>query len=326
VRALLDTGVGKQLIDKSVVLTRVTTLNAAGKILRHEEAHPDRRAPGLGVHRNTLLEALLDGINAEIRLGVSVRGIEQRAEQVWVDFDNGASGVFDLVVGADGLNSRVRQLLFNSSPPCFREINAWRVLVPLRPGGEPYRLSLEEEGRIFGAFPVTPELLYLFVLVPGFMPRGISQAMHLQRMKEVTSDFGGVLRDIVEQVVNPDELFFAPVYEVEMERWHRGHVVLIGDAAHAMVPFLAKGAAMAIEDAVVLAQALGHFPALEDAIYHYEQIRQPRVNEVRAIVRAYGIIRGLLGTFSEEELARHRQLVADPAWYRRRLLNLPNAS
>jgi FAD-dependent urate hydroxylase len=98
---------------------------------------------------------------------------------------------------------------------------------------------------------------------------------------------------------------FVPVAEVQAPSYHRGRVLLIGDAAHAFSPLLAQGAAMAIEDAVALAELLGQGGDIDQVLRSYEARRRPRVETIRAAVRRRTIARGMEGPATAEVLRRH---------------------
>jgi 2-polyprenyl-6-methoxyphenol hydroxylase-like FAD-dependent oxidoreductase len=100
-------------------------------------------------------------------------------------------------------------------------------------------------------------------------------------------------------------VIFVPVHEIETPSYHRGRIVLIGDAAHGFPPLLAQGAAMAIEDAVALAESLARSGDVDQALRSYESRRRPRTETIRAAVRRVTIMRGLEGPVTPDLLRQH---------------------
>ncbi len=105
--------------------------------------------------------------------------------------------------------------------------------------------------------------------------------------------------------MDPNEVIFVPVQEVETPTYHQGRILLIGDAAHAFPPLLAQGAAMAIEDAASLAELLGKSGDVDQVLRAYEARRRPRVETIRAAVRHLTATRGFEGPVTSELLESH---------------------
>ena len=120
--------------------------------------------------------------------------------------------------------------------------------------------------------------MYAFLLFHAAEIPSLSRAQHLARFKELASSFHGPIPTLIQEQRDPTRVVFVPVYEVETPSYHQGRVVLIGDAAHAFPPILAQGAAMAIEDAVTLAELIGTNNDLDQVLRSFEAARRPRVD------------------------------------------------
>ena len=237
------------------------------------------------LHR--ILSAATRQSGAAIRLGVSAATVEQTGDAVSVGFSDGASATYDLIVGADGVHSRLRAMLFPGAPkPVFTGQGCWRAVVP-RPAdidcahvyvGGPVKA---------GITPVSQDEMYLFLLqhVPD-NPRMPEQRWP-QLLAEQLHGFGGALGAIREQLDTSARINYRPLEKLLLPPpWHRGRAILIGDAAHATTPHLASGAGLAVEDALVLGEGLGSDAALEDVLQRftarrYERCRMVVENSVR---------------------------------------------
>jgi 2-polyprenyl-6-methoxyphenol hydroxylase-like FAD-dependent oxidoreductase len=222
-------------------------------------AGPDYPA-NLGVSRLALHKVLTQGAQsrgASVTLGRTVASLEQDADGVDVGFDDGTAGRYDVVVGADGVYSRVRTLLFGDRyVPRYTGQAVWRHNFPRPPEMDHLCAFPTPEGNA-GLCPLSEETMYMFVTSaePGnpHYPREALPATMRSRMRQ----YGGIIADLRDRIVDPDEIVYRPMEVLFVsEPWYRDRVILIGDAAHATTPHLAQGAGLAIEDAVVLADEL----------------------------------------------------------------------
>ena len=136
-------------------------------------------------------------------------------------------------------------------------------------------------------------------------------------MKELASEFHGSVPSLIHEHHDPNDVVFVPVYEVDIVPYYRGRIILIGDAAHGLPPILAQGAAMAIEDGVMLSQLLGSSVNIEQTLVAYESRRRPRIDFVRNHVRRRSIMFGLEGQASPGLLEREAPVTNPSAFYDR---------
>jgi 2-polyprenyl-6-methoxyphenol hydroxylase-like FAD-dependent oxidoreductase len=239
---------------------------------------------------HTLLQKAVQDAGAKVRLGVTVDHIEQTGEAVEVTFTDGTNGRYDLVVGADGLRSSVREQIFGREhQPSFMGQMVWRCNVPRPPEVERLHVFYGKSGNKAGFVPISPNLMYIFLTEtpqPGSQLR-IPAAQLAAALRQRLTEFGGpvaILRD--REITDPAKIVYRPFEEILLPApWHRGRVVLIGDAVHAMSAHVAQGAAMAIEDAVVLAEELAARPALAEALQGYTERRYERCKSFVEIAR-----------------------------------------
>jgi FAD-dependent urate hydroxylase len=237
--------------------------------------------PCMGITRVLLQEILLSGAGATLyRLGVTITAIRQDRDRVTVDFDNGSSGDYDLVVGADGVYSTVRTLAVDDATPEYANIMAWRSVVPIRPGGLTNLMILLGKDSFFGLVPVGDGQTYGFGAIVGARFHD-APAGRLERFRRRFASFGGPVPGYLAALEYDEQLHVGPIEWVETERWHNGRVLLIGDAAHAATPHMGEGGSMALEDAFVLAEELRAADTIEMALDQFIARRRPRTNWVQ---------------------------------------------
>lgn len=213
-----------------------------------------------GILRPVLHRILADKTRASgthVRLGMSVEALVQDAAGVDVTFSDGSQGRYDCVIGADGLHSRIRAMIFpDAGKPEFTGQGCWRVLAdrPAEIGGAQMYYGADCKA---GVNPCSPDKMYMFVnsAMPG-NPR-VDPVAGIEMLRALLGDFGGAIAD-VRAGLGPDSAFnYRPLEALLLPLpWSVGRVGLIGDAAHATTPHLASGAGLAIEDGLVLAEEL----------------------------------------------------------------------
>jgi 2-polyprenyl-6-methoxyphenol hydroxylase-like FAD-dependent oxidoreductase len=226
---------------------------------------------GFGIMRPVfwgLLADMAKQAGTRIRLTTTVASIDRHEDGVDVELTDGTRGTWDLVVGADGLHSKVRELVFPDAPePAFTGQTVWRAVVP-RPDG------LENDMGMFygprnkaGCNPVSDEEMYVFVVENTPELTRPPRAQWPELIRGLLTEYGGVIGWARERMTDPERIDRRPLHAILVAPpWHRGRVLLIGDAAHSTTPHLAMGAGIAIEDAVVLAELLESHEGLEDAL------------------------------------------------------------
>ena len=220
-------------------------------------------------------------LGTQVRLGVSVSALNQSEGGVDVLFTDGSRERYDLVIGADGLRSTVRRLVFNANlAPRFTGQACWRFTMD-RPEGLDCTHMYHGEHKIAGFVPVSREQMYLMLLTeePGnpHMPR--KQLAELMRMR-----LGGFAEPVDLALLNippAEQIVYRPIETLlTPPPWAKGRIALMGDAAHATTPHLALGATMALEDAMVLANLLDDSTDPEAALAAYSVRRYPRCKRV----------------------------------------------
>jgi 2-polyprenyl-6-methoxyphenol hydroxylase-like FAD-dependent oxidoreductase len=283
VRVLRALGLGEAVERDAEEIRRWRFFDQQGKLLCETDLQELWRevGPCLGITRVKLQEAVLAGAAAvRHRLGISLTGLTQDSGGVEVRFSDATSGTYDLVVGADGIRSTVRELAFASSQPAYAGQMVWRSVIPTRPPAMVDMMVLMGEASFFGLVPMGQGHTYGFGAVDGERFED-PQGGRLDRFRRRFAEFGPPVPAYLAGLQSDRDLHCGPIEWVELDTWHRGRVVLIGDAAHAGPPHMGEGGCMAMEDALVLADELRTGSTIESALEAYVLRRRPRADWVQ---------------------------------------------
>jgi 2-polyprenyl-6-methoxyphenol hydroxylase-like FAD-dependent oxidoreductase len=216
---------------------------------------------GAGILRPVLARILADATRAsgaDIRLGCTFTRFAQDDQGVDVEFTDGQRRRYDLVIGADGLYSKVREaLLPDVARPVYSGQAVWRAVLPRLPEIETATMWMGPRVKP-GVNPVSKTEMYLFVTEPRPTNEHVDPATFVERLRGLLEDFSApALQSIRAQLGEHSQIVFRPLEGLLVPRpWSRGRIVLIGDTVHATTPHLASGACIGIEDALVLAEEL----------------------------------------------------------------------
>lgn len=217
-------------------------------------------------------------VGVDIHYSAVFEELTESEDGVRVVHSKGVVGPFDVVVGADGVRSAVRRFVLGTTlHPHYIGQSAYRLNIPREPEIDRIILQGGPEG-MAGFVPIGPDLAYMFYNAQMERSERPADADLATALKKHLEPFGGLtarvrdkyIDDPSEIVLRPEESLIAP------KPWHRGRVVLIGDAVHAITPHLGQGAAQAIEDGVVLGEVLAKHDDLEAAFTEYTERRFDR--------------------------------------------------
>lgn len=249
--------------------------------------------PCLALPRAALHNALRESLRStDLRFGTSITGIGQGTKSL-ATFSDGTSCEYDLVIGADGIHSQVRQNLFPNVRPSYTGNVCWRFITRDIVGVDGWTVMLGD-GMSLLTIPIGGDQVYVYA------DMAVSE---LEAQRDLTdlpnrallAAFSAPLSPLITRMPAPGEIHASHIEQVVMDDWVKGHVVLIGDAAHASSPSMAEGAAMAMEDALVLAETLTASSTISDALCAYTRRRKPRVDWVQQQCVARDRLRRLPG-------------------------------
>ncbi|MEU6426503.1 FAD-dependent monooxygenase [Microbispora sp. NPDC046973] len=247
---------------------------------------PDADQALLANHRADLQRVLARHVPAErIRTGTEVTGVRQDGGGVTVTCRDGSELRADLLVGADGIHSTVRRGVWPDAPePVFQRILCWRGVT--EPGAVWPVSGFQTWGRgaRFGAHPLVGERVFWFLTVRQEEP-GLRFDDDLGEVSSRTRGWHDPIPALL-AATRPEAVLCHDIYDLDpLPSYVKGRIALLGDAAHAMTPFLAQGACQALEDAVVLAAETARVTSVPQALDRYDQARRPRTQQVQRMAR-----------------------------------------
>lgn len=292
--ALEDLGLGRVLWNAHVV-ERAAALDPAGEVVSWAplERIGERLGPLRSIHRGELLAELREAVDMPVELGIEARvrdGVLLAGEQV-VEAD--------LIVGADGVRSAVRELVAPGVEPRSAGYGAWRGVAGTGSLTPDHASEALGRGRRFGLVPLSGERTYWFAVLVG-----------AEGEEDLEREFGAwhePVGAVLAATPGPARSFL-PIEDLpRLPRWHRGQTVLVGDAAHAMTPNLGQGAAQALQDVAALRRALAASPPAE-ALSRYERERKRHAERIVLRSRLAGRVAQTanpLAAATRDLLARH---------------------
>lgn len=254
------------------------------------------RPANVGIGRRALQKVLGDSakaLGAQIRLGVTVVDLVDGEQGVDVRFSDGSEARYDMVVGADGLYSQTRNLILtDAGAPAFTGQSVWRYNLP-RPG-DLDALHVYNGPIGIGLVPMSRDVMYLYATTPEpdnprYPREGLAAVM-----RGKLAGTAPRIRELAEDIVDDDAVVYRPLEALMIDGpWHKGRVVLLGDAVHATTPHLGQGAGMAIEDAVVLAEEISRHDTPKAAFAAYHDRRHDRCRYI--VEKSLAICHGQIG-------------------------------
>ena len=260
--------------------------------------------PNFDVHRADLQKVLLNKVEEEgIKINTNMKVIDVGNEEnkAYIKI-NEEKIKADIVIGADGIHSVVREKLFEKKESSFTGNVAWRMLIPV--DSLPRDLILPDTTvwlgpkKHFVSYHVSGgKNLNCVCLVEqdGWTNESWSERGNIEDLREVYNGWNQTIETLL-KIANPNTLYRWALHDrPPMKQWSKGRITLLGDAAHPMLPFLAQGAAMAIEDGAVLADCISSYEDNEKSLKNFEQIRKPRTSFVQLAARRNAKILHLSG-------------------------------
>ena len=240
--------------------------------------------PTMGALRSDVADVLARHVQAagvDVRLGTTVTAIEDNGDSVTATLSDGSTETVDLLVGADGIRSKVRSMIGIDIEPQTVGMGIWRV-VAKRPD------AMDSSGLYYGGpkykagyTPISENLCYAFLLEGPLDRSFVGEHPNGNVLKEHGQGYGGVWGEVRDSIDDDAVVNYQYIEAINLEPpWYRGRCIVIGDAAHACPPLIAQGAAMCAEDAVVLAEMLSSGHGVDDVLPRFMQRRYPRVKMV----------------------------------------------
>jgi 2-polyprenyl-6-methoxyphenol hydroxylase-like FAD-dependent oxidoreductase len=279
VNALRELGLEDKVMASASVIDRNMVQTSEGRFIARSELSELAKmagAPCVCIHRGVLQKILLDALPPDsVRVGVRCVGFDRSATIL----EGGERIEGDVLVGADGISSMIREGLHGAEATRYAGYTCWRGIREEIPGllPEDSALLVMGGGSQFGVLPCGPGKLYWFLTKNA--PRGTMQtkAAAIAVCRDWAAPVPEIIAGTCEDAILQNDIVDRP----PLRGWGRGAVTLLGDAAHPTTPNLGQGACQALEDAVVLAHCLSEDArAIEASLRKYEDIRLPRTTEI----------------------------------------------
>jgi 2-polyprenyl-6-methoxyphenol hydroxylase-like FAD-dependent oxidoreductase len=286
-KAFTSVGIYDRLAERGFPFSHLRLKTADGHVIA-EIPTPPMGGPDLpgtmGAVRGDIADILAEEVVAagvDVRLGTTVTEIDDRGDCVVATLSDGSTETVDLLVGADGIRSKVRGMIGITDEPKPVGMGIWRTIAK-RPaemdcselyyGGPKYKA---------GYTPISDELCYAFLLEGNLDRSYVGEGPRGAELKERGEGYGGVWGQVRDSLADDAVVNYQWIEAICVDSpWHRGRSIIIGDAAHACPPLIAQGAAMCAEDAVVLAEMLTSGDKVEDVLSAFMERRFPRVKMV----------------------------------------------
>lgn len=272
-------GLDEKLIKKGLIIDSWTIRDSHNKILTEANLDFENIPPLSAIHRADLHNLLLSNLpEGMVQMGRSIEDIKHKEEIIEIKLSNGDVLQADLLIGADGAHSNVRQLLFKGKNTEAKETGmaVFSFWVPESlevPDG--FNEIYSENGKVILFASVNGKKMCSL----GFRVGDKDKSEHLELLKDKTSEDEALAPELIKIIEKGENVFHDHIYQVKIDRWTKGRAVLIGDAAHAMHPIVGMGASLALEDAYVLNQEiLDHkYGDIQQVLSLFEKRRKKRI-------------------------------------------------
>ena len=289
-KAFKAVGVYDRLAERGFPFSHLRLKTADGHVIA-EIPTPPMGGPDLpgtmGAVRGDIADILADEVvkaGVDVRLGTTITELDDRGDSVVATLSDGRTETFDLVVGADGIRSKVRSMIGITDEPRPVGMGIWRTVAKRPPEMDCSELYYGGPKYKAGYTPISEDLCYAFLLEENLDRSFVGEGPNGALLKKRGQGYGGIWGQVRDSLADDAVVNYQWIEAICVESpWYRGRTIIIGDAAHACPPLIAQGAAMCAEDAVVLGEMLTSGEpsvSLEDVLAAFMERRFPRVKMV----------------------------------------------
>lgn len=235
------------------------------------------------LHRKDLHEVLRNHTSrVQVNLGTTLKSVVERDDDVEVVFSNDTRHRYDLVIGADGINSQVRSFIFNSESPIIYDTEYMAFIAELSEVCPRGNIEMLGTGKIWGYYPISETECGIFASMRT--DNCTLDEAPIDRLRSTFQNFGGYVPKTLRDLSNSTPIYSDSIKEVELQRWHTNRIILIGDAAHAMLPTTGQGVSAAIEDGYELGKRLfvkNQNHGFSDIFREFEKQRRAKIAPIQ---------------------------------------------
>lgn len=245
----------------------------------------------LVLNRRDVVEALYQHVKDDTKIcfDTTISAIQQTDELVQVTLSDGSVADYDLVIGADGIHSNLRHIVFGAEYE-FTKYLGYHFSIFIIPALETihdgYNMYLEP-GTQISVYPIDDNQWMIFATMKNDNPTIPKQSERGQTLKNLLKNMGWLCADIGDAITDDTYIFYDTITQIVNPQWSKNRVVLIGDAAHCPTLVSGQGASMAMAGAYFLSQALDQHPILSDALHEYDAVLRPHINRIQQKAEAF---------------------------------------
>lgn len=286
-KAFHSVGIYDRLAQRAYPFNKLRLRGADGSLIA-EIPTPPMGGPDLpgtmGAVRGDIADILAEEVVAagvDVRLGTTVTAIEDEGDSVTVSLSDGTTETVDLLVGADGIRSKVRGMIGIETEPKPVGMGIWRTVAKRPPQMDCSEMYYGGPKFKAGYTPISEDLCYAFLLEENLDRSYVGEGQRGKELKERGQGYGGTWGEVRDSLADDAVVNYQWIEAICVDQpWYRGRAIIIGDAAHACPPLIAQGAAMCAEDAVILAEMLTDGRGVDEVLPAYWERRFPRVKMV----------------------------------------------
>ncbi len=278
-------GLGTLVRENGILLDQVDITNSQlvpFKKTTQEVVQDEKGNKIVAIHRATLQKILFEALPKDsVKLGCEFNSLEQSKSQVKVSVGDWEI-MTDLLIGADGINSKVRNRIFSNTSKRFSGQTCWRGVSDIRLPMEYQKAGIESWGRKirFGFSQITENQVYWFAVMNSSQNGTDSSHSIKTELQNNYKNFHPLVLNIINQT-QADKIIRNDITDLKrLDKWHKERVVLVGDAAHATTPNMGQGAGQGIEDAYYFANILAKHNQIEQSLHFFESARREKVDYV----------------------------------------------
>ena len=291
-RILKGLGLYERLREQGCAFTRYNISNYRGKVINSYtiDSVVEKYGPIISIYRPDLIDILMGAVSGDsIRMNTTVVSLADTDDGVETVFSDGSEGIYDLVIGCDGIKSKIRKDVFGDVPLRYSGMSGWGFWVNPDLCASEGIIEYWGRGKFLGIWPTRGRLA---VFTSVRRKSGVADSVHtrIESIRRNFAEFGGVVPEILRGLDDPRDIYYDEYNDLRMDRWSLGRVVLVGDSVHAILPNAGAGVSMAMESAAVLAEELCRTDSvnLPHAFWQYESRRKSRVTKVQNQSRIMG--------------------------------------
>jgi 2-polyprenyl-6-methoxyphenol hydroxylase-like FAD-dependent oxidoreductase len=288
-RALDELELADETMRQGFPYGQLKMFASGGHFIGNAGAPPVGKYPSHnGISRRTLHEIMYKKateLGVQYKMGLTVASLENNKDNVTVTFTDQTKGTYDILIASDGIKSEMRAMIFGAFEPRYMGVSVWRYAFKKHEDLDTSYMYYGKRSKI-GFVPMSKDTMYMFLVsAEGADNPWIDKADYIPMLKDYLSEFKvKMAQDVIPQMTDPDLVNYRPLEASHLpDPWYKNRAIVIGDGAHATVPQLGSGAALALEDGVVLAEELNKATNVDDA---FKAFMKRRYERCMAIVNA----------------------------------------